>query len=61
MTGDYIIYISKRRSPEDKYGIHWGKMELPDYDEEKAIAKYDLLRVLLDDTFVVTMTIKARR
>ena len=57
---DYIIYISKRRNPEDKYGIYWGKIELPDYDEEKAIAKYDFIRVLLGDTFVVTLTIKAR-
>ena len=32
MAGDYIIYISKKRNPEDHYGIHWGKVELPDYD-----------------------------
>lgn len=58
---NYIIYISKRRTPEDKYGIFWGKVELPDYDEEKAIAKYDFMRVLMGETFIVTLTIKARK
>ena len=33
---NYIIYISKKRSSEDKYGLYWGKIELPDCDEEKA-------------------------
>ena len=36
-------------------------VEVPDYDEEKAIAKYDFMRVLMGDTFVVTLTIKTRR
>ena len=58
---NYIIYISKKRTPEDKYGIFWGKIELPDYDEEKAIAKYDFMRVLMGDTFVITLMIMARR
>ena len=58
--GDYIIYISKRRNPDDHYGIHWGKMELPDYDEEKAKAKFDMLRLLFGDMFVLTMSIKER-
>ena len=57
---DYIIYISKKRSPDDKFGIYWAKVELPDCDEEKATAKFDLLRVLMGDTFVVTLTIMSR-
>lgn len=57
----YTIYIAKKRCPEDRYGISWGKVELPDYDEEKAIAKYDFLRIMLGDTFVVTLSIKEMR
>lgn len=57
---DYIIYIAKRRTPDDKYGLFWGKVELPDCDEEKAIAKLDFLRVMMGDTFILTMYGKAR-
>lgn len=52
---NYIIYISKRRTPEDKYGIYWGKVELSEYDEEKAIEKFDMLRLLFGDLFILTM------
>jgi len=57
---DYIIYISKRRNPNDRYGISWGKMELPDYDEEKAKAKFDLLRLMLGEMFILNMTMRVR-
>jgi len=57
---EYIIYISKRRNCDDKYGIHWGKIELPDYDEEKAEAKFDMLRMLLGETFILTMRINKK-
>jgi len=60
MADDYIIYISKRRNPDDNYGIHWGKMDLPDYDEEKAKAKLDMLRLVLGDMFILTMSIRER-
>jgi len=55
---DYIIYISKRRNPNDHYGISWGKVELTEYDDEKAKEKFDMLRLLFGDLFILTMSIK---
>jgi len=54
---NYTIYISKRRNPEDHYGIYWGKVELTEYDEEKAKEKFDMLRILLGEKFILNMTI----
>ena len=56
---NYIIYISKRRNPDDKFGMYWGKVELTEYDEEKAKEKYDMLRLLLGERFILTMIIEA--
>lgn len=58
---NYIIYISKRRNPDDKFGMYWGKVELSEYDEEKAKEKYDMLRLLFRDVFILTMTIEAEK
>lgn len=58
MMDNYIIYISKRRTPEDKYGIYWGKVELSEYDEEKAKEKFDMFRILLGEKFILTMIVK---
>lgn len=52
---EYIIHISKRRNADDKYGIFWGKIELPDCDEEKAKEKFDMLRLLFGERFILTM------
>ena len=57
---NYIIYISKKRTSEDRFGLHWAKIELPDYDEEKAEAKFDMLRMLLGETFILTMRINKK-
>lgn len=54
----YIINITKKRSPEDSYGISWGKVELNEYDEEKAKEKFDMLRLLFGEVFILTMSIK---
>ena len=55
---NYTVYISKKRCPEDKYGIYWGKLELPDYDEEKAKEKFDMLRLLFGDKFILHIIIR---
>ena len=55
----YIIYISKKRNPDDKFGMYWGKVELTEYDEEKAKEKFDMLRLLFRDVFILTMIIEA--
>lgn len=55
---NYIIYISKKRNPEDKYGINWCKVELPDCDEEKAKEKFDMLRILFGELFILHMTMR---
>ena len=57
----YIIYISKKRNPDDKFGMYWGKVELTEYDEEKAKEKYDMLRLLFRDVFILTMTIETEK
>lgn len=58
MTEYYEINISKKRDPNDRFGIHWAKVELPDYDEEKAIAKMDMLKLVFGENFILTMIIK---
>ena len=58
---NYIIYISKKRNPDDKFGMYWGKVELNEYDEEKAKEKYDMLRLLFRDVFILTMIIEAEK
>lgn len=58
---NYTIYISKKRNPDDKYGISWGKLELPDCDEEKAKEKFDMLRLLFSEMFILHMIIKEKR
>lgn len=55
---NYFIYISKKRSPEDKYGISWGQVETLEYDEEKAKAKFDMLRILFGENFILHMTMR---
>ena len=45
--------IAKKRSPTDKYGIHWCSVEFNDCDEEKLKEKVDMLRLLFGDTFVL--------
>ena len=56
MVDFYEIRIAKRRNPDDRFGIFWGKVELPDYDEEKAKEKFDMMRLLFGGTFIMTMT-----
>ena len=58
---NYIIYISKKRNPDDKFGMYWGKVELSEYDEEKAKEKYDMLRLLFRDVFILTMIIETNK
>ena len=57
---NYTIYISKKRNPDDKFGMYWGKVELSEYDEEKAKEKFDMLRLLFRDVFILTMIIEAK-
>lgn len=58
---NYIIYISKKRNPDDKFGMYWGKVDLTEYDEEKAKEKFDMLRLLFRDVFILTMIIEAEK
>lgn len=54
-TDYHVINIAKKRSPSDRFGIFWGKVEIPEYDEEKAKEKFDMLRILFGRTFIMTM------
>lgn len=58
---DYIINIAKKRNPSDIYGMYWGKIELSEYDEEKAKEKFDMLRLLFGEVFILTMSVKEVR
>lgn len=52
----YEINVAKLRNPEDKYGIHWCRIELPDWNEDQAKAKLDMLRLVFGNRFNITMT-----
>ena len=58
---DYIINIAKKRNPSDIYGMYWGKIELSEYDEEKAKEKFDMLRLLFGEVFILTMKDRPQR
>ena len=51
----YEINISKKRTPSDRYGIHWCRIELPDHDEEKAKEKLSMLRLMFGEMFVMNL------
>lgn len=55
---DYIIYIAKKRNPDDRFGIYWARVELNECDEEKAKEKFDMLRILFGDLFLLNMSVK---
>ena len=52
---NYEINIAKKKTPEDKYGVHWCKIELPDNSSESAEEKLEYLRKLFGDEFNITM------
>lgn len=57
ITDNYEINVAKKRKPEDQYGIHFCKIELPGSDYEKdAEEKLQFFRELFGDEYHISMT-----
>ena len=56
IASNYEINVALKKNPEDKYGEHWCKIDLPDGLEERAEKKLEMLRSIFGDHFSVTMT-----
>ena len=55
IANNYEINVSRKRSPNDEYGEHWCRIELPDSFEGQAEDKLKFLRDLFGEDFRVTM------
>ena len=53
---NYEINVAKKRNPEDKYGIHYCKIELGSCLEETAEKKLEFIRNIFGEEFNVSMT-----
>lgn len=51
----YEINIAKRTKKHPN-GEHWGRIQLPEYNEEKAEKKLDFLRELFGSDYHLSMT-----
>lgn len=56
IPSNYEINVAKKRNPEDKYGIHFCKIEISEYLEVKAKEKLDFFRELFGNEYHVSMT-----
>lgn len=58
ISDNYEINVAKKANPEDRYGKHFCKIELPadDYSNEKAEEKLKFLRELFGDSYHLSMT-----
>lgn len=58
IPSNYEINVAKKRSPDDEYGIHFCKIELPihDYTSYLAEEKLKFLRELFGDEYHLSMT-----
>ena len=57
VSNNYEINIAKKRKPEDKYGVHFCKIQLPSsvYIDEDAEWHLDFFRKLFGDEYHVSM------
>lgn len=56
MESKYYINVAKKKNPEDKYGVHFLRIELPEHFEEDAVEKLKFVRELFGDDFHVELT-----
>jgi len=57
IADNYEINVAKKRNPDDKYGVHFCKIELPEWDNEaQAECILMLLRELFGDEYRLSMT-----
>lgn len=56
MESKYYINVAKKKNPEDEYGVHFLRIELPEHFEEDAVKKLKFLKELFGDEFNVDMS-----
>ena len=56
ISDNYEINVAKKRNPEDKYGIHFCRIEISDPLEDIAEEKLEFFRKLFGDEYNVSMT-----
>ena len=56
INSNYEINVAKKRNPDDKYGVHFCKIELPEFLAEPAEEKLQCLRKIFGDEYHVSMT-----
>lgn len=52
----YEINVAKKRTPNDKYGIHYCRIELPETSPDEANKKFAEIAEVFGKDFNVTMT-----
>ncbi len=53
---NYEINVAKKRNKDDKYGIHYCRIELPDTFRANAVEKLKVIKETFGDEYNVTMT-----
>ena len=56
ITDNFEINVAKKQNPEDKHGIHFCRIEIPDLAVSKAEEKLRILRELFGNDYCVSMT-----
>ena len=56
IPSNYEINVAKKKNPEDKYGIHYCCIEIPETRIENARKKLAEIRKMFGSDFNVTMT-----
>lgn len=52
---NYEVNVALKRNPEDQYGIHWCKIQLPETLEEKAEEKLEAIRAIFGENYHISM------
>lgn len=57
ISDNYEINVAKKQNPDDKYGIHFCKIQLSrEWNDEMAEEKLQFFRELFGDEYNVSMT-----
>ena len=56
IENNYEINVAKKRFPDDQYGIHFCRIQLPEHFEKDAEEKLKFMRELFGDEFNISMT-----
>lgn len=56
ISDHFEINVAKKKNVTSKRGVHWGRIELPDWCEDEAEEKLNLLRKLFGDEYEISMT-----